>query len=140
MARRSKSSERVPLKRTFVAKPHPISLGRTFRILMRNSTTIWNGQHAMDQTLAAMQEMERYCAAHPQSPAAIRSPGSPFAAARLSRYWVQPSKRASLALATASKRRYAPLMCNTRALSLRLLTEIRIRRHRRMMWMARMRL
>jgi hypothetical protein len=41
---------------------------------MRNGTAIWNGQHAVDRTLAAMQEMERYCAAHPQSPAATRRP------------------------------------------------------------------
>ena len=52
----------------------PISLGLTFRMLMRNGTAIWNGQHAVDRTLAAMQEMERYCAAHPQSPAATRRP------------------------------------------------------------------
>ncbi|PYL23973.1 MAG: hypothetical protein DMF37_08525 [Verrucomicrobia bacterium] len=41
---------------------------------MRNATAIWNGQRAVDQTMAAMQEMERYCAAHPRSPAAIRRP------------------------------------------------------------------
>ena len=41
---------------------------------MRNATAIWNGQHAVDQTLAAMQEMERYCAAHPNCPVAIRHP------------------------------------------------------------------
>jgi hypothetical protein len=41
-----------------------------------NGTTIfWGGQHVADQTLAAMQEMERYCAAHPGSPAAVRRPG-----------------------------------------------------------------
>lgn len=43
-------------------------------MLMRNGTAIWTGQHAMDRTLAAMQEMERYCAAHPNSPVAIRHP------------------------------------------------------------------
>jgi len=43
---------------------------------VRNGTTIfWGGQHVVDQTLAAMQEMERYCAAHPGSPAAVRRPG-----------------------------------------------------------------
>ena len=41
---------------------------------MRTATAIWNGQRAVDQTMAAMQEMERYCAAHPRSPAAIRRP------------------------------------------------------------------
>jgi hypothetical protein len=41
-----------------------------------NGTTIFRGgQHVADQTLAAMQEMERYCAAHPGSPAAARRPG-----------------------------------------------------------------
>ena len=60
-------------------------------------------------------------------------------------------KRALLASATASRQRYAPLMCNTRARSRRLLTGIDIEQpfssvkfskhiHRRMMWMARMRL
>ena len=38
-------------------------------------TNFWGGQHVADQTLAAMQEMERYCAAHPGSPAAVRRPG-----------------------------------------------------------------
>jgi hypothetical protein len=41
---------------------------------MRNATAIWSGQHAVDQTLAAMEEMERYCTAHPRSPAATRRP------------------------------------------------------------------
>ncbi len=41
---------------------------------MRNATAIWSGHHAVDQTLAAMEEMERYCTAHPRSPAAIRHP------------------------------------------------------------------
>jgi hypothetical protein len=39
------------------------------------TTTFWGGQHVADQTLAAMQEMERYCAAHPGSPVAVRCPG-----------------------------------------------------------------
>jgi len=38
-------------------------------------TNFWGGQHVADQTLAAMQEMERYCAVHPGSPAAVRRPG-----------------------------------------------------------------
>jgi hypothetical protein len=33
-----------------------------------------NARHAVDQTLIAVQEMERYCSAHPNSPAAIRHP------------------------------------------------------------------
>jgi hypothetical protein len=94
---------------------------------MKNGTAIWNGQHAVDRTLAAMQEMERYCAAHPQSPAATRRPrlsirGRTFVAL------LGPAIEEGIAgFATASKRRYAPLMCNTRALSVRLLTEIRYR-------------
>ena len=31
-------------------------------------------QRVADRTLAAMREMERYCAAHPGSPAAVRRP------------------------------------------------------------------
>lgn len=33
-----------------------------------------SGQGAIDPTLSAVQEMERYCAAHPNSPVAIRHP------------------------------------------------------------------
>ncbi len=43
-------------------------------MLMRSGAAIWSGQHAVDRTLVAMQEMERYCAAHPNSPVAIRHP------------------------------------------------------------------
>jgi hypothetical protein len=35
---------------------------------------MFNGPHTVDQTLVAMQETERYCAAHPRSPAAVRRP------------------------------------------------------------------
>jgi hypothetical protein len=42
---------------------------------MKGTTIFRSGQHVADQTLAAMQEMERYCAAHPGSPAAVRRPG-----------------------------------------------------------------
>jgi hypothetical protein len=56
------------------AMTRPISLELTFQMLMRNGTAIWNGQHTVDRTLAAMQEMERYYAAHPGSPAAVRRP------------------------------------------------------------------
>jgi hypothetical protein len=41
---------------------------------MRNATAIWSRQHAVDQTLAAMEEMDRYYTAHPRSPAATRRP------------------------------------------------------------------
>jgi hypothetical protein len=43
-------------------------------MLMNNGATIYNGRHIVDQTLMAMREIERYCAAHPNSPAAIRHP------------------------------------------------------------------
>lgn len=41
---------------------------------MRNGTATSNGHHVLDRTLAAMEEMKLYCAAHPGSPAAIRRP------------------------------------------------------------------
>ena len=41
---------------------------------MNNGATVYNGRRAVDGTLAAMQEMERYCVAHPNSPVAIRHP------------------------------------------------------------------
>jgi len=43
-------------------------------MLMNNGATIYNGRHTVDQTLMAMQEIERYCTAHPNSPVAIRHP------------------------------------------------------------------
>jgi len=41
---------------------------------MNAGATTLNARHAVDQTLMAIQEMERYCLAHPNSPAAIRHP------------------------------------------------------------------
>lgn len=41
---------------------------------MNNSAAVYNGRRAVDATFAEMQEMERYCAAHPNSPVAIRRP------------------------------------------------------------------
>ncbi|HEV8617984.1 MAG TPA: hypothetical protein VGQ70_00675 [Candidatus Udaeobacter sp.] len=41
---------------------------------MTNGATMSSGQGAIDPTLSAVQEMERYCAAHPNSPVAIRHP------------------------------------------------------------------
>ncbi len=41
---------------------------------MNVGTATYNGQQTVDQTLMAMQEMERYCTARPNSPAAIRHP------------------------------------------------------------------
>jgi hypothetical protein len=41
---------------------------------MSNGATIYNARRIIDQTLMAMQEVERYCAAHPNSPVALRHP------------------------------------------------------------------
>jgi hypothetical protein len=41
---------------------------------MRNGTTVLNTYQRADRTLAAMKEMESYCASHPRSPAAVRRP------------------------------------------------------------------
>jgi hypothetical protein len=41
---------------------------------MINNTISVDGLLGVDQTLAVMKEMERYCKAHPNSPAAIRHP------------------------------------------------------------------
>ncbi len=41
---------------------------------MNAGATTLNTRHAVDQTLMAIQEMERYCSAHPNSPAATRHP------------------------------------------------------------------
>ena len=41
---------------------------------MNAGATTLNAPHAVDQLLMAMHEMERYCSAHPNSPAAIHHP------------------------------------------------------------------
>ncbi|MGH7983299.1 MAG: hypothetical protein ACREFF_09170 [Candidatus Udaeobacter sp.] len=41
---------------------------------MNIGATALNARHTLDQTLMTIQEMERYCAAHPNSPAATRHP------------------------------------------------------------------
>jgi hypothetical protein len=43
-------------------------------MLMNIGATALNARHTLDQTLMTIQEMERYCAAHPNSPVAIRQP------------------------------------------------------------------
>ena len=48
--------------------------GARFDLLMINSAITFNRGRAVDRTSAAMEEMERYCTAHPQSPAALRRP------------------------------------------------------------------
>lgn len=53
----------------------PKNKQNSYKEHMKGTTIFRSGQHVADQTLAAMQEMERYCAAHPGSPAAVRRPG-----------------------------------------------------------------
>ena len=55
-------------------KARPSSPRRTFRVLMNTGATIHDPQHRVDQTFRAMQEMERYCAAHPNAPVSLRHP------------------------------------------------------------------
>jgi hypothetical protein len=43
-------------------------------MLMNAGAATLDAGHVVDQTLLALQEMERYCSAHPNSPAAIRHP------------------------------------------------------------------
>lgn len=43
-------------------------------MLMIDSALRFNGRYAVDQTFAVMEEVDRYCAAHPKSPTAIRHP------------------------------------------------------------------
>jgi hypothetical protein len=55
-------------------KARPSWACRTFRVLVNTGATIHNGRHRVDQTLMAMQEMERYCATHPDTPVSLRHP------------------------------------------------------------------
>jgi hypothetical protein len=41
---------------------------------MNTRATVHNDRHRVDQTLMAMQEMERYCEAHPNGPVSLRHP------------------------------------------------------------------
>jgi len=43
-------------------------------MLMNAGATTLNARDTVDQTLIAIQEMDRYCSAHPNSPAATRHP------------------------------------------------------------------
>jgi hypothetical protein len=56
-------------------KPHPTLPRRAFYTRMKkNNGHISRERHAMDYALAAMEQMELYCQAHPGSPAAVRRP------------------------------------------------------------------
>jgi len=56
---------------------------------MNNGAANRNDRQCVDQTLMAMREMERYCAAHPGAPVSLRHLDSSFAGAPLSRYSAQ---------------------------------------------------
>ena len=56
------------------------------------------GRHITDYALAAMEQMELYCQAHPGSPSAVRRPDYLFAASFGSHCSAQASKKGSLAL------------------------------------------
>jgi hypothetical protein len=45
-----------------------------FEDAMKSNRTMNKGRHAFDGTLAAMERMELYCTAHPDSPSATRRP------------------------------------------------------------------
>src|SRR5437867_4733774 len=56
-------------------KTHPIPHRCAFYTRMKkNNGHISRERHAMDHALAAMEQMELYCQAHPGSPAAVRRP------------------------------------------------------------------
>jgi hypothetical protein len=56
-------------------KPHPMPHRRAFYTRMKkNNGHISRERYAMDYALAAMEQMELYCQAHPGSPAAVRRP------------------------------------------------------------------
>src|SRR5437867_7347610 len=71
-ARRSTSRDR---RSRYRKKPHPIPRRRAFYTRMKkNNVHISCERRAMDYALAAMEQMELYCQAHPGSPAAVRRP------------------------------------------------------------------
>jgi hypothetical protein len=56
-------------------KLHPTPHSRAFYTRMKKTNGhISRERHAMDYALAAMEQMELYCQAHPGSPAAVRRP------------------------------------------------------------------
>ena len=56
-------------------KPHPIPHRRAFYTRMKkNNGLVSHGRSVMDYAIAAMEQMELYCQAHPGSPAAVRRP------------------------------------------------------------------
>jgi hypothetical protein len=58
-----------------VKNTHPMPLSRAFYTRMKkNNGHISRERHAIDYALAAMEQMELYCQAHPRSPSAVRQP------------------------------------------------------------------
>jgi hypothetical protein len=53
---------------------HPIPLSRAFYTRIKENRQLLRGRHSMDYALAAMEQMELYCEAHPGSPSAVRRP------------------------------------------------------------------
>jgi hypothetical protein len=53
---------------------HPLPLSRAFYTRMKKNGQLLRGRHSMDGALAAMEQMELYCEAHPGSPSAVRRP------------------------------------------------------------------
>jgi hypothetical protein len=73
-SQRSSPSKQSPESIFYRRKARPNWARRTFRVLVNTGATIHNGRHRVDQTLMAMQEMVRYCAAHPNTPVSLRHP------------------------------------------------------------------
>ena len=61
----------LSLKKTYIQPPHNARLESCMR---KKMNTVLDGYRRDDPTLAAMEEMQSYCLAHPGSPAAVRRP------------------------------------------------------------------
>ena len=55
-------------------KPHPILHNHAFYTRMKKNGSPSLGRRVPDYALAAMEQMELYCQAHPGSPSAVRRP------------------------------------------------------------------
>jgi hypothetical protein len=53
---------------------HPIACRCAFYTRMKKNGQVSRGRHVVDNALAAMEQMELYCEAHPGSPSAVRRP------------------------------------------------------------------
>jgi hypothetical protein len=61
----------LSFKKTYIQPPHNARLENCMR---KKMNTVLDGYRHDDPTLAAMEEMQLYCLAHPGSPAAVRRP------------------------------------------------------------------